>query len=287
MTQPDKPYHVFDKNWISQNYDKFRPTYPPSLIQQVMDYLKQGINQQDKFDLAIDVGCGPGTSTQQYAPYFNRIIGFDHSATQIDLARQDNHDPNITYQLSPAENLPLEDNIVDLVICAQAIHWFNIDRFLSEVNRVLKPGTGCVALYAYNDPVIMNCDQAEELNYYIYNGPLSVETYQFAKYCGKCRYSNIEWPFSQAVRGESNTVDNQMDIDSYIGLLHTYGDSVDAELPYPDPELKRSYPLLNESDQEHMIIGTFAEMLRESTGGEMLQLCYPFFYMFGKKPSKL
>ncbi|RDD41850.1 putative methyltransferase [Trichoplax sp. H2] len=271
MTEPTQTYHLYDKTWISQNYDQFRPSYPTSLIQRVMDYLSQGASQQDKFDLAIDVGCGSGISTKQYAPYFNRVIGTDHSATQLDQARQENQHPNVTFQVSAAETLPFEDNTVDLVVCAQAIHWFNMDQFFAEVNRVLKPNTGCVALYAYSIPVIMNCDEAQQLNHHIYFDLFDVPEYKSAHYFTKCCYKNIEWPFSQTIRDNSIIVDSPLDVEAYVNLLHTYSDNVNVDLPYPDPELKIR----------------LAKMLKESTGAEILQHRYTYYYMLGRKPSKI
>ncbi|XP_038605679.1 putative methyltransferase DDB_G0268948 isoform X4 [Tachyglossus aculeatus] len=53
-----------------------------------------------------------------------------------------------TLRVCPAEELPLEDASVDLVTAFTAAHWFDTERFLQEVTRVLKP-QGCVALSTY------------------------------------------------------------------------------------------------------------------------------------------
>ena len=44
-----------------------------------------------------------------------------------------------------AEYLPLADGTVDAVVVAQAFHWFDPDRALAEIDRVLRPG-GWLAL---------------------------------------------------------------------------------------------------------------------------------------------
>lgn len=62
------------------------------------------------------------------------------------------HDPRITYRVAEAEDSSLEDRSVDLVTVASAIHWFDLERFYTEVNRVVKPG-GTVAAWTYYTPV--------------------------------------------------------------------------------------------------------------------------------------
>jgi len=54
---------------------------------------------------------------------------------------------SITRQ-SPAEELPFEDDIADLVISMSAAHWFDHPLFLREADRILRPG-GCLALLSY------------------------------------------------------------------------------------------------------------------------------------------
>ncbi|CAI5795020.1 putative methyltransferase DDB_G0268948 isoform X1 [Podarcis lilfordi] len=52
-------------------------------------------------------------------------------------------------RVCPAEDLPFEDDSVDLVTAFAAVHWFDGPRFLREVDRVLKP-SGCVVFSSYN-----------------------------------------------------------------------------------------------------------------------------------------
>ena len=63
--------------------------------------------------------------------------------------------------------LPFDDQSVDLVSCCQAIHWFDIPKFYQEVNRVLKPEQGVLAIYGYHltgpSPSVQTAKQLEEL----------------------------------------------------------------------------------------------------------------------------
>jgi len=48
--------------------------------------------------------------------------------------------------LAPAEQQPFADNFFDLITVSSGVHWFDIDRFLTEANRLLK-SKGCLVLY--------------------------------------------------------------------------------------------------------------------------------------------
>jgi SAM-dependent methyltransferase len=48
-----------------------------------------------------------------------------------------------------AEQTPLADRSVDLVVVAAALHWFDLERFYSEVRRVMTPD-GVLAAWAYS-----------------------------------------------------------------------------------------------------------------------------------------
>jgi SAM-dependent methyltransferase len=51
----------------------------------------------------------------------------------------------VRHVVAAAEHIPLRSRSVDVVVCAQAFHWFDHDRALLEIARVLKPG-GSLAL---------------------------------------------------------------------------------------------------------------------------------------------
>ena len=50
-----------------------------------------------------------------------------------------------------AEALPLPDQSVDAVLCGQAMHWFDLDRALPEIARVLTPGGVLAGLWNVDD----------------------------------------------------------------------------------------------------------------------------------------
>jgi SAM-dependent methyltransferase len=80
------------------------------------------------------------------ASVFDRVIATDASEKQIANAQPQER---VEYRVVPAENSGLESGTVDLIMVAQALHWFDLPLFYEEVRRVLKPN-GVLAASAYN-----------------------------------------------------------------------------------------------------------------------------------------
>ena len=80
-------------------YSKFRPTLPNNVLDVVLEYLKSKI-PSDKWQIAVDVGCGNGQGTNLLAKYFNKVYGFDMSAGQIKEANALNTSDNVVYAVS-------------------------------------------------------------------------------------------------------------------------------------------------------------------------------------------
>jgi SAM-dependent methyltransferase len=76
---------------------------------------------------------------------FERVIATDGSAGQIGRAVRH---PRVDYAVGLAEHAPIHDASVDVVVVAQAAHWFDLPRFYMEVKRVSVAG-GAVALITY------------------------------------------------------------------------------------------------------------------------------------------
>ena len=121
------------------DYAAYRPTYPPALFE-VLAALPR------RRRLALDCATGNGQAAIGLAERFERVLAIDASREQLASARPH---PRIEYRVARAEDTGAESGSVDLVSAAQAVHWFDFDRFYAEVRRVLAPG-GAVALYTYN-----------------------------------------------------------------------------------------------------------------------------------------
>jgi SAM-dependent methyltransferase len=124
-------------------YREFRPAYPPELFA----FLASASPGRE---LAWDCGTGNGQAAVGLAAHFAKVFATDASPQQ--LAAAERH-PRVEYAVAQAEKCPLQDGCVDLVTVAQALHWFDHDRFYAEVRRVTRPG-GLLAATCYFAPSV-------------------------------------------------------------------------------------------------------------------------------------
>ena len=123
---------------VANRYADFRPHYPAELF----DYLATLAPQNS---LVWDCACGNGQATHDLAKRFDRVIATDASKEQIASATPN---PKVEFHVAPAEQSGLPDQSVGLITVAQALHWFDFERFYAEVKRVLAPG-GVLGAWAY------------------------------------------------------------------------------------------------------------------------------------------
>lgn len=122
-------------------YAEFRPRYPAALFDFVASLPASRAT-------AWDCACGNGQASVPLASHFDRVIATDGSREQI--AHATLH-PRVSYAVALADASGLDAGSVDLVTVAQALHWLPLDRFFSEVRRVLAPG-GALAVWCYKRP---------------------------------------------------------------------------------------------------------------------------------------
>jgi SAM-dependent methyltransferase len=126
---------------LAASYASFRPRYPAALF----DYLVQTCQRHE---FAWDCACGSGQASLDLAERFDAVLATDASAAQ--LAAAPAH-ANIRYRVAPAAQSGLESASVDIVTVAQALHWFDLEPFYAEVDRVLPPA-GVLAAWTYGVP---------------------------------------------------------------------------------------------------------------------------------------
>lgn len=124
-------------------YVQYRPTYPKELFTYLASLMRE-------HSLAWDCGTGNGQSAVQLAEFYEQVVATDPSEQQIQNAIA--HE-QINYKVERAEETTLADRSVDLITVAQALHWFDFDRFYTEVKRVLKKD-GVLAVWAYGVPSV-------------------------------------------------------------------------------------------------------------------------------------
>jgi SAM-dependent methyltransferase len=108
-------------------YEKGRPSYPDVVVDAL---------SIDASTRVIDLGCGTGKFTRlvQHA----RVLGVEPLATMLGAFRRAL--PGVPVVAGTAEAIPAHDESADVVTCASAFHWFDHDRALPEIRRVLAPG---------------------------------------------------------------------------------------------------------------------------------------------------
>lgn len=167
----------------SKVYAAFRPTYPKELYEFIFSQLK------DKKS-AWDCATGNGQVAQYLSRHFEMVHATDISQPQLNHAVKG---VNISYAVSPAEKTSFDSNQFDLITVAQALHWFDRDRFYEEAKRVGKPGA-LLAVWGYAllyiEPVI------DKLIMEFYNdivGPYWDEARRLVEQA----YRTISFPFEQ------------------------------------------------------------------------------------------
>jgi|GEM_PF-11972 len=127
----------------AQNYALYRPSYPVELAETLAELTP-------KRDMAIDMGCGTGQLSLLLTEHFQQVVANDVSAEQIAQAQKH---PKIDYRHESAEHTSVKSNSADLIVAAQAAHWFNLDDFYQEVKRIARPNA-VLALISYGVPYL-------------------------------------------------------------------------------------------------------------------------------------
>ena len=126
-----------------ENYIKYRPDYPREIIA----YLRTncGLTRES---LVADVGCGTGISCRMFLENGNRVIGVEPNevmrAAAVKLLAEF---PWFMAVDGTSTATTLDDNSVDMVVAAQAFHWFDAEKTRPEFLRILKPGGYIVLIW--------------------------------------------------------------------------------------------------------------------------------------------
>jgi len=131
--------NYFNPKTAAERYSKGRPDFHGNTMKHISSYLRLS----EKLEYALDIACGTGLSTKALLEIATHVYGTDASEEMLNLAvRAD----RITYTLATAEQQPFSDNSFDIITVSSGVHWFNIDRFLTEANRLLR-SRGWLVLY--------------------------------------------------------------------------------------------------------------------------------------------
>ncbi len=143
MSTAERLRHGSSFGAAASAYAEHRPSYADEAIRWCLEPLDKAVPR------VVDLGAGTGILTTA----LDRL-GAEVTAVEPDpgmLAELRRRLPALRSVAGSAEQLPLPDASVDAVLAAQAMHWFDIDRAIPEIARVLVPGGVFAALWNIDD----------------------------------------------------------------------------------------------------------------------------------------
>ncbi len=191
----------------SDKYARYRPAYPPALF----EYLNTLVPATGA---AWDCGTGNGQVAVELAKTFSAVYATDISAAQIAQAVPAD---NLFYSVQPAEQTSFEDRFFDLIVVAQAVHWFHFEPFYAEVRRTAKEGA-LLCLTGYG--VIEVSAEIDLLIREFYEDVLGPYWDPERKYIDE-GYQTLPFPFAE-INAPVFTNRVQWSLEHLIGYLNTW-----------------------------------------------------------------
>jgi SAM-dependent methyltransferase len=192
----------------SERYARYRPSYPENIF----SFLNEICVQHES---VWDCATGSGQAAVSCARYFSQVEATDISAEQI---RHCIANPKINYSVSPAESTLFDNDSFDLIMVAQALHWFDQEKFFQEALRVLKPN-GILAIFGYGFFEI-----SPEIDTIIYENLLLPIDRFWAK--GNrlliSGYKDVSMPFNEIIVPQNFTMQVEWTLQQLLEYLRTW-----------------------------------------------------------------
>jgi SAM-dependent methyltransferase len=208
-------------------YAAFRPDYPAALFSWLA-------SQAPATNLAWDSGTGSGQAAVALASHFTSVIATDASTAQLAAAVP--HE-RVEYRCIPAEDTDLLSGSVDLATAAQAVHWFDRQRYYDEVRRVLVPN-GVIALWGYS---LVEIEPAIDARLSRFHDEDVGEYWTAERRLVESRYATIDFPFTE-LDAPSFAIERQITLPALAGYLRTWSATqrfIEARGSDPVAELER------------------------------------------------
>lgn len=119
---------------VADRYDRARPGYPSDAVHWLIG------DQQAR---VIELGAGTGKLTESLVDLDHLVLATDPDERMLHHLRLRRPDAHAV--AGRAERIPAANRSADVVVAAQALHWFDLSLAVPEMARVLRPG-GVLAL---------------------------------------------------------------------------------------------------------------------------------------------
>ncbi len=168
---------------VAAEYERHRPEYPDEALRWAVEQL--GLEPGAH---VLDVGAGTGKLTRGLVALGLGVVAVEPGASMLHQLRS--AVPEAEALEGPAESIPLPDESVEAAFAGQAYHWFDRERALPELHRVLDSGGGLALLW----------------NWWDERDPLQRELGELIGYTGREPYREEELPGEPWFREVGRTV---------------------------------------------------------------------------------
>lgn len=124
----------------SDRYERGRPGYPEAAVDTIVRALELRPART-----VLDLAAGTGKLTRLLIPSGVNVIAVEPVREMREKLT------GFLALAGTAERIPLTDAYVDAVTVGQAFHWFDAERALREIHRVLRPAGGLALIWNARD----------------------------------------------------------------------------------------------------------------------------------------
>lgn len=131
---------------VAEVYQASRPDYPENMIADLLKY--SGLECQG---LVLDVGCGTGIASRQFAAHGLDVVGIDISEEMLSIARKTTVSKTSVYCSASFETAALQEGSYDMIVSAQAWHWANPRTKYARAHSLLFPNGTLAVFWSFEE----------------------------------------------------------------------------------------------------------------------------------------